>query len=137
MVLNLSLQSKHLTYFSLFNIIPTGIGIVDKEGYFVFANTHLCELFGYTVNEFVSGLSLTDLFKIKYPPELTDLISTPFYHHYDLFSKTEELHPYKIAVYSFSTHNLPYGLSSYEFLNIIVFYDISKIFFSEISRQRV
>ena len=129
----MSSQNKYTEYFSLFDLIFTGIGIVNKDGHFVFVNTTLCETFGYTVNEFITKLSLTDLFKSGYRTELSHFSSTPFYNECELYSKFEEPHQYRIIAHSFSTKKLPNELSSYEFLNILFFHDIIKMTLSEVS----
>jgi len=49
----------------MFEKIPMGVFILDKEGYFKFVNPMACELTGYSVNELI-GMNRLDLIPDKY-----------------------------------------------------------------------
>jgi two-component system sensor histidine kinase UhpB len=48
-----TLRASEARYHSLFEFVRDGVLIADNDGYFLDANTHMCELLGYTLEELI------------------------------------------------------------------------------------
>ncbi len=62
-------------YRTLFEYAPDGIVIADSESYYLDANTAVCQMFGYTREEFI-GLHASDIVHVEELPNIDPALKT-------------------------------------------------------------